>query len=64
MNAPPTRSAINPAKLLREQISAGQHTTVTTGMARGYVQANLVILPVDWADEFAQFCAANPSRVR
>ena len=58
MNAPATRS--NPARLLREQIRAGRHTTVTTGMAPGHVQANLVILPADWAEEFAAFCAANP----
>ncbi len=56
MNAP----TINPARLLRKEIRAGRHTTVTTGMAPGHVQANLVILPADWAEEFAQFCAANP----
>src|SRR5262245_44811033 len=49
-----------PAKLLRDRIRAGQHTTVTTGMAPGHVQANLVILPGDWAEEFAAYCAANP----
>ena len=51
---------VNPAKLLRGEIRAGRHTTVTTGMAPGHVQANLVILPADWAEEFAEFCAANP----
>src|SRR5712671_6704393 len=60
MNAPTTQSAINSAKLLREQIRAGRHTTVTTGMAPGHLQTNLVILPADWAEEFASFCAANP----
>ena len=60
MNAPVTLSPVGPARLLREQIRAGRHTTVTTGMARGHLQANLVILPADWADEFAAFCAANP----
>jgi uncharacterized protein YcsI (UPF0317 family) len=65
MNAPTTRLAVsgapaNPAKLLREQSRAGRHTSVTTGMAAGHVQANLVILPADWAEEFAAFCAANP----
>jgi uncharacterized protein YcsI (UPF0317 family) len=58
MNAPATQS--NPAKLLRERIRAGRHSSVTTGMAPGHVQANLVILPADWAEEFAAFCAANP----
>jgi uncharacterized protein YcsI (UPF0317 family) len=75
MNAPTTRSAAsgaatsgaaasgaaaNPAKLLREQIRAGRHSAVTIGMAPGHVQANLEILPADWAEEFASFCAANP----
>jgi uncharacterized protein YcsI (UPF0317 family) len=32
----------------------------TTGCAPGYVQANLVVLPRDWADEFRRFCLANP----
>ena len=45
---------------IRSQIRAGAHDTVTTGMAPGYLQANLVILPVDWADEFESFCRANP----
>ena len=58
MNAPTTRS-IRPG-LLREEIRAARHTTVTTGLAPGHVQANLVILPADWAEEFAAFCAANP----
>lgn len=29
-------------------------------MANGYVQANLTILPKVWADDFLQFCLANP----
>jgi uncharacterized protein YcsI (UPF0317 family) len=64
MNAPTSESLVNPAKRLREQIRAGRHSSVTTGMAPGHVQANLVILPADWAEEFASFCAANPSPVR
>jgi uncharacterized protein YcsI (UPF0317 family) len=32
----------------------------TSGLASGYVQANLAILPRDWADEFLRFCLANP----
>src|SRR5438445_13653684 len=60
MNAPATAWASKSAGHLREQIRAGRHTTVTTGLAPGHLQANLVILPADWAEEFAQFCAANP----
>jgi uncharacterized protein YcsI (UPF0317 family) len=44
---------------LRRKIRAGRHDTVTAGMAAGYLQANLVVLPADWADEFEEFCAAN-----
>lgn len=29
-------------------------------MAHGFVQANLVILPKPWAEDFLQFCLANP----
>jgi uncharacterized protein YcsI (UPF0317 family) len=32
----------------------------TSGYAPGYVQGNLVILPREWAEEFLQFCQANP----
>src|SRR3954467_5207863 len=49
------------AKHLRGEIRAGRHTTVTTGRAPGHLQANLVIVPADWAEEFAAFCAANPN---
>ena len=48
------------SRLLRDRIRAGEHTTVTTGLAPGHLQANLVILPADCADEFAAFCAVNP----
>jgi uncharacterized protein YcsI (UPF0317 family) len=50
----------SPAETIRAEIRGGRHTTVTTGLAPGYLQANLVILPADWADEFSDFCAANP----
>src|SRR6202166_644096 len=32
----------------------------TTGLAPGFVQGNLAILPRDWADDFLRFCVANP----
>lgn len=32
----------------------------TAGLAPGYVQGNLAILPRDWAEEFLRFCQANP----
>ena len=47
------------AAVIRREIREGRHDTVTAGMAAGYVQANLVVLPADWADEFEEFCTAN-----
>ena len=47
------------AAVIRKEIRAGRHNTVTAGMAAGHVQANLVVLPADWADEFEEFCTAN-----
>ncbi len=38
----------------------GSWSTPTAGLAPGYVQANLVMLPADLADDFEGFCAANP----
>ena len=32
----------------------------TPGLALGYVQANLVVLPKDWAFDFLLFCQRNP----
>lgn len=32
----------------------------TSGLALGYVQANLVVLPADWAFDFMLFCQRNP----
>ncbi|WP_423896160.1 putative hydro-lyase [Candidatus Pelagadaptatus aseana] len=52
-------STISPAQL-RQQIRAGSHQTNTSGYCPGYVQANVAILPKDWASEFLQFCQRNP----
>ncbi|GER84018.1 UPF0317 protein [Thermogemmatispora aurantia] len=43
----------------RQLIRAGRWRRPTTGLALGHVQANLVILPADWAEEFAEFCRRN-----
>jgi uncharacterized protein YcsI (UPF0317 family) len=50
-------SAAQEARLL---IRSGKHTRHTAGLARGYVQGNLCILPADYAVEFAAFCQRNP----
>ena len=54
MNAEATPQA------LRERIRAGEFADNTSGLAPGFVQCNIVILPADAAGEFAGFCAANP----
>lgn len=38
----------------------GRFSQPTHGQAPGCEQANLVILPADWADEFLRFCVRNP----
>ncbi|QCP82474.1 putative hydro-lyase [Alcaligenes faecalis] len=48
------------AEKCRELIRQETHTGPTAGLAAGYVQANLMILPKDWADEFLLFCQRNP----
>jgi len=45
---------------LRAQIRGGAITGQTSGMANGYVQANLAIMPKVWADDFLEFCLINP----
>jgi len=45
---------------LREQIRKGQWQTPTTGIAPGYVQGNLVMLPKREAFSFLLFCVRNP----
>jgi len=45
---------------IRLAARAGQYRGLTTGLAPGFVQANLFVVPGDWASEFEAFCAANP----
>lgn len=47
------------ARDVRLAARRGDLSSPTSGLARGYVQTNVVILPVDYADEFAEFCEAN-----
>ena len=47
-------------KELRQACRDGAFTGPTPGLALGYVQANLVILPRDWAFDFLLFCQRNP----
>lgn len=50
---------ITAAARLREAIRAGKHTGPTAGLAPGFVQANVVILPEKDAADFAEFCRLN-----
>ncbi len=51
--------SISPLEL-RHQIRSGAFNSNTSGYSRGFVQGNLCILPADYANEFLQFCHANP----
>jgi len=44
---------------LRRAIRAGEFKGLTTGLASGYVQANLAIVPASHAEDFLAFCKAN-----
>ncbi len=44
----------------RRRIRAGAFRQPTAGLAPGYVQGNLAILPKTLAADFARFCALNP----
>lgn len=44
----------------RQKIRAGEHTGPTAGLAPGFAQANVVILPAGDAADFAEFCRLNP----
>ena len=45
---------------VRAACRSGQWRSPTAGLANGYVQANIVMLPADAADDFQAFCEANP----
>jgi uncharacterized protein YcsI (UPF0317 family) len=47
-------------KEIRSLIRKGQWDKVTAGLAMGYAQANLVILPERYAFDFLLFCQRNP----
>jgi uncharacterized protein YcsI (UPF0317 family) len=55
----PAFDAADPREV-RRAIRSGRHRAHTAGLARGYVQGNVCILPREYADEFHAFCRANP----
>ena len=48
------------AQLERRRIRVREYVTHTAGLAEGFVQANICILPKAWADEFLLYCQRNP----
>ncbi len=44
----------------RQQVRNGAYTGYTAGIAPGFVQANICILPVKWAGDFLLYCQRNP----
>lgn len=53
------KSLSNPVDV-RQAIRAGEYNGLTSGIALGYVQANLCILPADYAGDFLRYCQRNP----
>ncbi|MFO0803934.1 MAG: putative hydro-lyase [Gemmataceae bacterium] len=51
---------MNTGAEVRAACRSGAIAGPTPGLAMGYVQANLVILPRDWAWDFLLFCQRNP----
>src|SRR5258706_15926569 len=45
---------------VRQAIRDGRWTSFTHGLAYGYVQANLAIVPERYAFDFMRFCHRNP----
>src|SRR5262245_49348054 len=54
------RSHLQTAEDVRSACRMAELTGQTSGLAYGYAQANLVILPQDLAADFLLFCHRNP----
>ena len=59
MRTAPARD-VSAAVQARADIRAGRHTGPTSGLAPGFAQANLVVLPHSYALDFLRFCVRNP----
>ncbi|MBN8431999.1 putative hydro-lyase [Microbulbifer salipaludis] len=47
------------ARVIRSEIRARRFCGPTSGLAAGYVQANIAMVPEKFADAFAEFCTLN-----
>jgi uncharacterized protein YcsI (UPF0317 family) len=61
----PTATATDRSQELSPQaaralIRAGSWTTPTANLTAGYAQANLIVLPQEYAADFREFCRRNP----
>ncbi|KAM6912803.1 D-glutamate cyclase, mitochondrial [Xenentodon cancila] len=56
-----TLQSLNPAELRLLIRQKDPRIRTTTGLADGYQQANVVILPSQVADDFEAFCRSNPA---
>ena len=45
---------------VRRAIRAGDYRSHTAGLGQGYLQANLAIMPADYALDFMRYCQRNP----
>ncbi len=46
--------------VVRDAIRAGRYQSHTAGLGRGYLQANLAIMPAEHALDFMRYCQRNP----
>jgi len=51
---------MNHPREVRRAIRERRHAGHTAGLAPGYVQGNVCILPLEYAEEFRLFCERNP----
>ena len=55
-----TLRTVESALAARARIRSGDHVGPTSGLAPGFAQANLVVLPAEDALDFVRFCVRNP----
>lgn len=60
MNPAHPSTPLHPAAEVRRRARNGELTGATPGLAPGYVQANLVVVPRELAFDFLLFCQRNP----
>ncbi len=54
------KETLSTGRAVRRACREGRWTGATAGLAKGYVQGNLVILPAALAADFHRFCETNP----